>query len=82
MGIYSNVGLTDEGLSTINVEEKVMRLYGLCLCRSLSHVGQITSLLIRSSLLKGIDAVIARWSGLEIRQFTIYQRMVSRVQGI
>ena len=76
------VGLTVERLNPINVKAKLMKPLNICLCRSLSHVGQMTSLRIRSSLLKGIDAVIARWSGLEIRQFTIYQRMVSRVQGI
>ena len=71
------VGSTTERLNPINVKAKVMQPFGLCLC----HVGQITSLLIRSSLLKGIDAVIARWSGLEIRQFTVYQAIVSNPQG-
>ena len=40
-----------------------MKLSGLCLCRTLSHVGQITNLLIYSPLLHGNAAVVARWSG-------------------
>ena len=57
------VGLAAERLNPINVKAKVMKLFGLCLCPSFSHVGQITSLLISSPLLQGIAAVVARWSG-------------------
>ena len=33
------------------------------------------------TLLQGIRAVVSLWSGLEIRKFTIYLRMVSNPQG-
>ena len=33
----------------------------------------------RETLLQGIAAVVARWSGLGNRQYTIYQRMMSRL---
>ena len=34
------------------------------------------------TLFQGIGAVVARWCGLELRQFTIYQRMARAPQGI
>ena len=40
-----------------------MKLSGICMCRSLPHVGQITNMLICSPLLQGNAAVVARWSG-------------------
>ena len=40
------VGLTAEGINQINVEAKAMQLSGLSQCRSLSHVEQVTNLLI------------------------------------
>ena len=57
------VGLTAQRLNPINNKAKGLQLLGLCLWRSFSHVGQITSLLIWSPLLQGIAAVVARWSG-------------------
>ena len=33
------------------------------------------------TLLQGIAPGVARWSGLEIRQFTVYQPIVSNPQG-
>ena len=73
------VGLTAEGHCPINIDAKVMQLFVLCL--KFSHVGEITSLLICSPMLKGIAAVVARWSGLGIRQFTRYYLMVRYAQG-
>ena len=47
-GSWSMVALTAQRLNPIDVKAKVVQPFGLCLCRSFSHVGQITSLLICS----------------------------------
>ena len=45
-GSGSMVGLTAEGIYQINVTAKAMQLSSLSLCRGLSHVEQVTNLLI------------------------------------
>ena len=60
------VGWTAERLNRINFKAKVIQLFGLCLCRSLTRVEQVTTLFICSLLLQGIVAVVARFSGEEI----------------
>ena len=76
------VGLTAECLNPINVKAKVMQRFTLCLRRSFSHVGQITSLPHLQPSAAGRRRCRCTLVWLGNRQFTICQRMVSNLEGI